>query len=231
MLRDDTGKLWEKLKSFPELAGFVLIGGSALSLQIRHRYSEDLDFAWPHGKLPRAAIDQLIAQVPYPKFVLDQNEADEREASDCGLELADYKQDYLVGNVRVTFYASRRPAELSLLEGGISDPLRVATVNEIFILKALTCADRSKSRDWFDLYTLFTKHNFTWAAFREAYTKYSSDFQYENAAGRMCSGEVQPDDEGYKQLVDDPPSPEAMRDYFISLRSSFEKASQPTINT
>jgi hypothetical protein len=33
------------------LAGFVLIGGSALALHIHHRISEDLDFAWPYGQL------------------------------------------------------------------------------------------------------------------------------------------------------------------------------------
>lgn len=101
MLIEATQRLWEIFKEKPELNGFVLIGGSALALQIHHRRSEDLDFAWPYGKLPREALDNLIRNTSSLQFILDQNEAAEREAEDCNLDLADPSQNYLVDGVRV----------------------------------------------------------------------------------------------------------------------------------
>jgi len=95
-------------------------------------------------------------------------------------------------------------------------------VPEIFALKALVSADRSKSRDWFDLYTLFKEHGYTWANYHEIFQKMSTDFQYRNAASRLCSGEPQPDDEGYQSLVDNAPSLTEMRDYFTALCTAFE---------
>jgi hypothetical protein len=98
-------------------------------------------------------------------------------------------------------------------------------VQEIFALKALASADRSKSRDWFDLYTLFRSHGYTWVQFYAVFAEYSNDGQYKNAAGRLCSGIPPKDDEGYKTLVENPPQPEEIRDYFIARRNEFEKDS------
>lgn len=53
MLPPATEKVWNFLKEQPALAGFVLVGGSALALTLRHRLSEDLDFVYPDTRLPR----------------------------------------------------------------------------------------------------------------------------------------------------------------------------------
>lgn len=42
----ETRQLWLALMHEPLLRGFVLIGGTALTLRIGHRLSEDLDFAY-----------------------------------------------------------------------------------------------------------------------------------------------------------------------------------------
>jgi predicted nucleotidyltransferase component of viral defense system len=217
MLQESTAKLWQALSSKPELAGFVLIGGSALALHIRHRISEDLDFAWPYGRLPRESLQRLIEEEPSLDYVLDQNEAALREAEDTNLDLADFTQNYLVNGVRVTFFSSYEP-ERKLLAHQPNEPLRIAAVPEIFALKALASADRSKSRDWFDLYTLFKHHGFTWKDFYEVFSKYSTVDQYKNAANRLCSGQPQANDEGFEALVSQPPHLEEMRDYFWELR-------------
>src|SRR5476651_662977 len=109
MLQESTAKLWQILSSKPELAGFVLIGGSALALHIDHRISEDLDFAWPYGRLPREALKKLIKTEPGLEFVLDQNEVALQEAEDAGIDLADHTQNYLTNGVRVTFFPSYEP--------------------------------------------------------------------------------------------------------------------------
>ena len=114
MLQKSTAKLWQALSSKSELAGFVLIGGSALALHIHHRISEDLDFAWPYGRLPRESLQTLIEGEPSLDYVLDQNEVALREAEDANLDLADFAQNYLVNGVRVTFFSSYQ-AERRLL--------------------------------------------------------------------------------------------------------------------
>jgi hypothetical protein len=93
MLFEPTYALWGQLKAREELSGFVLIGGSALALQIGHRRSEDLDFAWPHGSLPRAALQKLLESVPDTTFIANPNEAQLQEAADACLDLNDYRQD------------------------------------------------------------------------------------------------------------------------------------------
>jgi predicted nucleotidyltransferase component of viral defense system len=221
MLIESTARLWAVFKNKPELNGFVLIGGSALALRINHRKSEDLDFAWPHGKFPREALQELIKNTRSFRFKLDQNEAAQEEANQLGMDLADHSQNYLVDGVRVTFFKSPT-AETKLLGGHHSQPVRVAEVSEIFVMKALASADRSKSRDWFDLFTFFKKEGRTWRDFHSVFNDYDCPIKYKVAADRMCSGHLKKDDEGYETLAVNPPTLEEMKGYFIELRRQFE---------
>jgi hypothetical protein len=59
LLPTATEKVWDFLRTQPALAGFVLIGGSALALRIHHRRSEDLDLAFGDAHLPRARLEAL----------------------------------------------------------------------------------------------------------------------------------------------------------------------------
>lgn len=55
----ETERLWRFLKDQSALAGFTLIGGTALTLHLDHRISEDLDFIWVGDMLPRPELDGL----------------------------------------------------------------------------------------------------------------------------------------------------------------------------
>jgi predicted nucleotidyltransferase component of viral defense system len=47
-LSSGTRNLLEELaQHIPEISDYLLVGGTALALNIEHRISEDLDFAWP----------------------------------------------------------------------------------------------------------------------------------------------------------------------------------------
>ena len=54
-----TSKVWDFLKFQKAMGGFVLLGGSALSLRINHRFSEDLDVAFTGLPLPTARLHAL----------------------------------------------------------------------------------------------------------------------------------------------------------------------------
>ena len=62
-LPPDTSRVFQILANVAELSRFVLVGGTAMALQCRHRLSEDLDFWLPEGRLRereiRPAIDAL----------------------------------------------------------------------------------------------------------------------------------------------------------------------------
>jgi len=58
-----TQKNFARLKDDPRLAGFTLVGGTALALQIGHRISEDLDFNIFGQKLPIKVIDGLLDEL------------------------------------------------------------------------------------------------------------------------------------------------------------------------
>jgi len=74
-LPPETERLWRRLESEPILAGWYLIGGTALSLLIGHRQSEDLDIAWSGGgKLPVQLLNKLMASLNSEGWRLERDD-------------------------------------------------------------------------------------------------------------------------------------------------------------
>ncbi|WP_206954503.1 hypothetical protein [Trinickia acidisoli] len=75
----------------------------------------------------------------------NQSPLAEEEFIDAGLELVNYQQDFLANEtVRVSFVALDSPAQRSIA-GNPTPPLRVATLDEIFALECLVCAERANA--------------------------------------------------------------------------------------
>jgi len=226
MLSEPTQSVWQALSVRPELKGFVLVGGSALTLHLNHRISEDLDFVWPHPRLPREALHQLTKAGADFKFDPNEDPWAQREADDCGLDLNDFSQNFLVNElVKVTFFCPEAP-ERKLLAQTAGDTVRVATVPEIFAREALVSAKRSKTRDWVDLYVLMKHHGFSWKNFYEAFVLAGSEGQYDHAADRLSRARPSIDDEGYEALLPHPPSIEEMREFFLQRRNAYERGEE-----
>lgn len=207
-LRPDTAALWERLQTEPLLAGFTLIGGTALALRIGHRTSEDLDFAYAEGALPRVRLQRLFESLAKDGFAL---------------ELADHQQDFIVDGVKVTFVVLE-PQMRQVFASDAHAPLRVASMDEIFRLKALVCAARSKSRDWFDLYVLMREHGYTMDDFHRAFVDSGQPAKYDIATRRLLSGKPQLADEGYEQVAGAAaPTLGEMRSFFEGKISEFER--------
>lgn len=224
MLPADTKQVWSFLKEQPALAGFVLVGGSALALRIRHRMSEDLDFVSSEPRLPRARLEALcrIAEASGFDFQHQDDEATTQEFADAGLALHDYQQNYLVNqNVKVSFFAPDPPLAM-VLKGPLEPTARVATIEELFKTKALVSASRSKTRDWIDLYVLLRDHRFNLRDYRAAFEEAGVSAQCDTGLSRLCSGVPQRDDEGYAHLLSDPPTLEEMKAYFTAQRDKLE---------
>ena len=224
MLPPATETVWNYLKDQPALAGFVLAGGSALALTIRHRRSEDLDLVFPKHRLPRPRLEALYRQAREAGFDFQHNddEAAAREFALGGMELHDYQQDFLVnGEVRVSFFAADE-AQQKVLAAPAQSQVRVATLPELFKTKCLVSARRSKTRDWLDLYLLMREQGFTIRDYQAAFEDAGSAAQCDIGLARLCSGVPQRDDEGYAHLLQDPPTLDEMKAFFVEQRNRLE---------
>jgi hypothetical protein len=83
---------------------------------------------------------------------------------------------------------------------------RLATLEEIFAMKCLVAADRSKTRDWFDLYTLMRDHGFTPSQFEQVFATSRVRQKMEIALNKLTSGRPHELDEGYDSLLANPPT-------------------------
>lgn len=130
-LPEPTKALWSKIRDEPLLKGGILIGGTALTLRIGHRRSEDLDFAFLSERLPSAAINLLLRK--YPDWTRNDNLLSYEEFQIAGQSLHDYQQDFVSGDgVKITFLAEEKPV-WAILDHKREQPgsLRVATTKEI----------------------------------------------------------------------------------------------------
>lgn len=212
MLPPETQRVWERLQSEPLLAGFVLVGGTALTL----RLSEDLDFLFVGSRLPAARLQQLRLALAAEGLQLERNDdpkaADEFEIA--GMSLHDYQQDFVAaGDVKLSFFTPDTEA-LAVMRSTRPDGPRLAELAEIFALKSLLTASRSRTRDWFDLWVLMTQHGFTMKDLRDVFG--TAESQREIAMRRLHSGTVPLHDPGYAALVTPhpAPSPDQLRAFF-----------------
>ncbi|CAN5865119.1 hypothetical protein BH11VER1_BH11VER1_26800 [soil metagenome] len=227
MLKPETDHVWQCLREQPALAGFVLIGGTALTLHIGHRLSEDLDFACLLPKLPRARLRALIQSCAGQGVLFRANDdagaVDDFEIS--GMDLHDHQQDFLVnGVVKVSFFCPEAPLHALLESREEHAGVRIAMLRELFQSKAILTASRSKTRDWFDLYILMQQHGFTMKDFYTAYVQAGIPNQYDLGIKRLCSGHPQASDEGYEALVKAAPSVAELQQFFLQKRDDYERA-------
>jgi predicted nucleotidyltransferase component of viral defense system len=226
-LLPETRRLWERLRQEPLVKGFVLIGGTALTLRIGHRVSEDLDFAYLGLMLPKQRLRLLARYLQGHGIALvpNQDTAVQEEFINAGLDLDDSQQNYLArmteGTVKVSFVRFENNLA-KMLEGNEESALRVATLDEIFKTKVIACAERSKTRDWFDLYLLMTQHGYSGEDFHRAFVDGGNEYAFDIASMRLRSGTPSQTDEGYASLMDKAPSPEEMRNFFVGMLDQLE---------
>ncbi len=137
-LLPDTRSVIEKLASLPLLQNFTFVGGSALTVYFRHRYSEDIDlFTW-HNELNSIEIEQTLQQSGYTQVRIT--------------DLSARQADFVVEGVKVSFFANGWN-ELQN-RTNIADNLYIATLETLAVMKVNTLFMRAKFRDYYDLYVL-----------------------------------------------------------------------------
>lgn len=127
--------LWPDLRQVPK--GFVLYGGTGLSLRLGHRQSIDFDFFTSEKIIP----ERLIQTIP---FLADgkvlQNESQTLTmAIDRG------------GLVKVSFFGGLNMGRVRDPEETIDGILRVASLLDIAATKAKVVQQRAESKDYIDI--------------------------------------------------------------------------------
>jgi len=224
LLPPATEQAWDYLKKQSSLDGFVLVGGSALALTIRHRLSEDLDFIFLGTRLPGRRLEALCRQSQSENFDFQRNddEAAIEEFALGGAELHEAQQDFLVnGAVKVSFFVADE-AQRKIFSKQSGAGVRIASLAELFKSKALVSSVRSKTRDWFDLYLLMREHGFTIRDYRSAFAEAGNPASCDIGLARLCSGIPQRNDEGFSHLISAPPTLNEIKSFFVEQRNQLE---------
>lgn len=144
-LAPHTGNLIEAVSRLECIKPFVLVGGTALSIQLKTRQSEDLDFMrWQQSK-----DDKL--DIGWPSI--------QRELETIGkvedIQVAGFDQVlFIVDGVKISFYAAPRKRIATMQEVPYLNNIRLADVESIGVMKMEAMMRRSKFRDYYDIYSI-----------------------------------------------------------------------------
>ena len=123
-------------------SGFYLAGGTALTFQIQHRLSTDLDWFTPTKFDPNV----LGAQLREDGVNVSQ------------IEISEGTLHCKIGECDVSFfhYPYKMLDELQAIDG--SSDLNMAGLRDIALMKITAIADRGTKKDFVDLYFIITQH-------------------------------------------------------------------------
>ena len=134
LLPNTEALLLKMIESCDFLDKYVLVGGSALSLHLCHRKSEDLDFFTYEDSFDKGEIFAYI-QTFKNKEILNQTQS---------------QVDVLLDGVKVTFFNAQwrflKPMKIQKFNLSSLDAIAAMKINVLFL--------RAKYRDYYDIYFL-----------------------------------------------------------------------------
>ncbi len=138
-----TRKVFQIFSKDKFISDYVLVGGTALSLQIEHRKSEDLDFIFDGENLPIKEIKRNINKTFFQNYKIIKEDKK-------------YQIDFIIEGVKVTFFskgAIQLPFNVSPFSFSFNK-INIAKKEIIAVLKMLSISQRITIRDYYDLYYL-----------------------------------------------------------------------------
>ena len=144
-LAPQTSEVFERITRLECIKPFVLVGGTALSLQLNKPQSEDLDFmCWKKSakdkpEIPISSIKREIESV----------------ANIDSMEIGGFNfVSFVVEGVKLSFYAAPRKRIPSMQVIPFKNNLQLADIKSIGAMKMEAMLRRSKFRDYYDIYTV-----------------------------------------------------------------------------
>lgn len=130
---------------------FYLTGGTVLAaFYLRHRYSEDLDF-FSENEFDILNLDIFFNQI---KKELSISKIDFQQSYNRNLFFLHFNNEVL--KTEFTYFPFKR-----MEKGGLENGLKIDSLLDIAVNKLFTIYQRSKARDYIDLYFVCAKEGFS----------------------------------------------------------------------
>lgn len=143
-LAPHTRQVFEAVSGLECIKPYLLVGGTALSLQIGTRQSEDLDFMkWRADK----AEKMEVAWFQIEKELAKIGEIQQKDILDID------HVEFLVSGVKFSFYACPKYSPVSAPVDYLNN-LKLADVRSIGAMKMEVMLRRSNFRDYYDIYSI-----------------------------------------------------------------------------
>jgi len=143
-LAPHTNKLFDKITTLECIKHYFLVGGTALSLQLNNRLSEDLDFvSWKSQKSENQEVDWV---------------AIEKELANIGIidarDIWDFDHvEFIVSGVKISFYVANKFSPITK-PVHIKNNLFLSDIEAIGAMKMEVMLRRSNFRDYYDIYSI-----------------------------------------------------------------------------
>ncbi len=122
------------------LREFTLVGGTALALQMGHRFSEDIDM-FCFGDFESFALQKLLNERLSPSFNITRN----------------YFIQFTVDGIKVDLMKYPYPPVYPIV---VEDGIRMLSVRDIIPMKLSAISNRGAKKDFFDIYFLLREFRF-----------------------------------------------------------------------
>ena len=143
-LAPHTRQVFEAVSKLDCIKPYLLVGGTALSLQMGTRQSEDLDFMkWRTSKTEKMEV----AWFQIEKELATIGDTQHKDILDID------HVEYLVSGVKFSFYACPKYSPVSMPVEYLNN-LRLADVKSIGAMKMEVMLRRSNFRDYYDIYSI-----------------------------------------------------------------------------
>jgi predicted nucleotidyltransferase component of viral defense system len=145
-LVEKTHKVIASISKMETIKPYIMVGGTALSLQMEHRLSEDLDFMrWQERKNEKMHID--VSHIQQELKQIHQIEA-------VTIFEFNHVEFYIDNGVKLSFYApEKRPPQFKTIP--YLNNILLADIDTIAALKVELMLRRAAFRDYYDLYCIF----------------------------------------------------------------------------
>lgn len=145
-LTKNTEKIFEAVSLLDCIKDFTLIGGTAISLQINKRLSEDLDFCKWSTNLKK---DKPTVDWPQIKKELETIGTIEK------MDILGFDQvNFTVSNVKISFLAKQENISPVNTPVPILNNIKAADLDSLGAMKVELVLRRSNFRDYYDIYSL-----------------------------------------------------------------------------
>jgi predicted nucleotidyltransferase component of viral defense system len=145
-LTERTNSIFEAISKLDCIKDYTLIGGTALSMQIGKRLSEDLDFCkWStHLKTDKPTVDWPAIE----KELKTVGNIDSRDI--LGFD----QVNFIVSGVKISFLAKQENLSPVKQSVSILNNIKAGDLDSLGIMKVEVMLRRSEWRDYYDIYSL-----------------------------------------------------------------------------